>query len=86
METLVDEILREELAENPQKYVDVCQCPLCMARIEAVALNELPPKYVTGTTGKVFGEYESRESQRLSDIMVAIGKGIAFVTSNPPHP
>ena len=79
-------MLHKELTENPHKYVDVCQCPQCLARIQAVALNELPTKYVTGTTGKVFGEYESRESQNLSDIMTAIGKGMAYITANPPHP
>ena len=86
METLVDDMLREELAENPHKYANMCQCPLCIARIEATALNALPTKYVTGTTGKVFGEYESRGPQNTSDIMAAIGKGIAEVTAHPPHP
>lgn len=86
METLVSQMLHNELKENPHKYLDVCQCPLCLARIQAVALNQLKPKYVTGTTGKVFGEYESRESQQLSDIMAAIGMGIAQISASPPHP
>lgn len=85
METLVREMLLEELAENPHKYTDVCQCPQCLVQIQVAALNHLPPFYVTGTTGEVFGEYQSRESQNLSDIMAAIGRGITEVTALP-HP
>lgn len=85
METLVDEMLRDELADNAYKYTGLCQCPACLAHIKAVALNSLPPFYTTGTTGQVFGEYQSRESQNLSDIMAAIGKGVAEVERLPPH-
>lgn len=86
METLVTEMLSEELAANPHKYTDVCQCPVCLARIRAVALNNLDPFYVTTAAGEVFGEYASRENQNLSDIMASIGKGIAALAQNPAHP
>ncbi len=85
METLVKDMLNEELAANPQKYTDICQCPLCLARIKTTALNNLNTFYITTMAGEVYGEYASRENQNLSDIMAAIGKGIAALTANPIH-
>ena len=86
MEQLVSEILRDELRDNAHKYTNICHCPACMARIQAEALNHLPPFYTTSTTGNVFGEYKSREYQNFSDIIAAIGKGIAMIERNPFHP
>lgn len=85
METLVKEMLMEEISANPHKYTNVCQCSHCLVQIQAVALNHLSPFYVTGTTGQVFGEYQSRESQNLSDIMAAIGHGFAHLANLPAH-
>ena len=85
MELLVADILQGELSDNAQKYTHICQCPACMARIQAEALNHLPPFYTTSTTGNVFGEYKSRESQNFSDIITAIGRGLAETERNPFH-
>lgn len=83
METLVSTALKNELAENPEKYTDVCQSPRCIAFIEAVALNHLKPFYVTGVAGTAFGEFKSKEYQHMSDVMVAIGKGIEELKRAP---
>lgn len=85
METLVREGLQKELNDNPHKYEDLCRCPSCMAAIQAVALNELPPFYVTGVAGEVYGEYRNKDLQNYSDILVAIAKGIEAVRQGNPY-
>lgn len=94
MESLVSEVLARELEENSHKYAhfkDLYQSPSCRAAVEAYALNELVPFYITGVKGEVYGEYRSKENQNYSDILVAVAKGIEAVMSgqigyNPsPH-
>lgn len=85
METLVTNALNSEFRDNPEKYVDVCHCPSCVAIIKAQALNYLAPFYVTGTAGEVYGEYRSKDLQRLSDVMVALGKGIEVLNTLDVH-
>lgn len=85
METLVREGLEKELGDNPHKYENLCRCPSCMAAIQAVALNNLPPFYVTGMVGEVYGEYHNKDLQNYSDILVAIAKGIVAVRVGNPN-
>lgn len=85
METMVDNVLQGELRDNPQRYTDVCQCPACIARIKAVALNLLPPFYVTSVAGEVFGEYRHKELQHLSDVVVSVARGIEALRAENPH-
>ncbi len=85
METLVSELLKNELQSNPSKYVNLCKCEDCMARIETVALNNLDPFYVTCVSGEVYGSYHARDVQNLSMILVAIGKGVSSLDGTPIH-
>lgn len=85
MEQLVAKALADELAGSPEKYTDVCQCPSCRAFVVAGALNALPPFYVTTLAGKVHGEYQSKDLQNLSDVMVAIGKSIQALQQAKRH-
>lgn len=79
IETLVKEALQRELSENAHKYGDVCQCAACLAQIQVRALNKLDPFYITGLAGEVYGEFRSRELQRMSEVMVAIVTSIKEV-------
>lgn len=85
METIVANTLEDELKSNPQKYTDVCRCPECMAIAKCVALNNLPPFYVTSLAGEVFGEYGLKEQQNRSDVLVAIGRGLDELQRLAPH-
>lgn len=85
METMVQDILEKELKENAHKYVGLCQCPTCKALIQAVALNNLDPFYITTTAGEVYGEYRMKEQQKYSDVLVAIGLGIDALQKRSPH-
>lgn len=85
MQTLVDKVLADELAASPEKYVDICQCPYCLAAVKAAALNELKPFYVTTVAGEVFGEYRHKELQNLSDVLVAVAKGVEALRAQDPN-
>lgn len=53
MEDLVDMWLPQIFRDNPEKYADVCKCPVCIARMKKEALNCLKPLYLSGSPGEV---------------------------------
>ena len=62
-----------------------CQCPICRADTVAHALNHLPPRYVTTTTGRVAVKLDSHISQNRADIIAAISSAVKVVRQNPRH-
>ena len=85
MEKLVDDTLKKELLDNRDSYPLICLCPDCILEIKATALNSLTPFYVTCVAGEVFGEYRSKDIQNLSDVVVAVTKGIEHLIATSPH-
>ncbi len=85
MEQLVSDTLKKELTDNRDAYPLICFCPECILEIKATALNILSPFYVTCVAGEVFGEYRSKEIQNLSDVVVAVVKGIEQLIATHPH-
>lgn len=85
METLVANVLKNELKDNKEKYNDICRCHACAAFIAATALNNLPPFYVTRVLGEVYGEFRSKVPQNHSDILVAVGKGMEALKQQGGH-
>lgn len=76
IESLVNDVLKNELVDHPDQYRDICLSPPCIMRIKTTALNLLKPFYVTCIAGEVYGEYHGKDSQNLSDVAVAVAKGI----------
>lgn len=81
----VEKVLQDELADHAEKYQDLCQCPACLAAVQAAALNHLKPFYVTGLAGEVFGEYQGKELQNYSDVLVAVAKGVEETRRTDPN-
>jgi len=48
---LIENLVKEELTSVLNKYPGICHCEQCQADILALALNHIPPQYVTGTRG-----------------------------------
>ncbi len=81
MEKFVDDKINEILPTY-----DCCKCEKCLDDIRAMALNKLPPKYVSTDKGKLFSKLNSlKEKQNVVDIHVAVTSAIEFVAANPRH-
>ncbi len=86
METLVDNVLTDEFASHPEKYQAICKCSRCISIIKSAALNNLKPFYVTSLTGEVFGEFQYKAKQHMTDVLVAVGRGIdELMRFEEPH-
>lgn len=67
------------------KLMNICKCEKCRLDIMALALNELPTKYVVTDKGELFTKVRELEQQFEVDVETAIIKAAVFVGKNPKH-
>ncbi|HZK18478.1 MAG TPA: late competence development ComFB family protein [Clostridia bacterium] len=67
------------------KQMDVCKCEKCRADIIAIALNNLPPKYVVTEMGQLYAKVKELEQQFAVDVQSAVVKAALIVKDNPKH-
>ncbi len=67
------------------KLMNICSCEKCRLDIVAIALNELPTKYVVSETGELYTKLNELEQQFEIDVETAIVKAAVLVSKNPKH-
>lgn len=80
MEELVEDRLSEYLQEG-----NVCCCEHCRADIMALALNNLPPKYVVSVGGNVYSRFDAERAQFQADVIITVLNAIEVIRKNPRH-
>ncbi|AIS52356.1 late competence development protein ComFB [Thermoanaerobacter kivui] len=80
MEDAVDQMMDEVL-----KDLDVCKCDRCRMDIKALALNNLPPKYVVSEEGELYVKTNELVRQFEVDIIKAITMAAIKVNNNKRH-
>lgn len=80
MEGIIDEKLEQMLKEE-----DCCKCERCLEDMKAMALNQLPAKYVSTRNGELFSKLNSLMRQNSIDINVAVSYAIKTVSERPSH-
>ncbi|GHU50839.1 hypothetical protein FACS1894127_6610 [Clostridia bacterium] len=79
------ELLTKELMPSIMEKMGVCNCPTCAGNVMALALNTLPPRYVTTDVGKQYSQLEIFKSQSELDVVQAVTKACLRVKSMPRH-
>lgn len=67
------------------KDINTCKCPKCILDIVAMALNQLPPKYIVTEKGELYSKVSTLKQQFEVDIIAAITKAIVLVKRSPRH-
>jgi len=80
----MEEAVFNMLDEVLQK-MDICTCEKCINDIVAIALNNLPPKYIATETGELYSKVNTLIRQFRVDIIAAITKAAGIVKRNPRH-
>lgn len=80
MEEIVFSLLKDVLED-----VNVCNCDKCVLDIAAIALNELPSKYIVSEKGELYSKIDSLRQQFEVDVISAITKAAVLVKRNPRH-
>jgi len=90
----ITEIIAEQILEQivTNKIVDghdisgFCFCPRCWTDALALALNNLPPRYVVSKEGEVFARTKlEMDYQIQANISTEIMKAMLQVKTNPHH-
>lgn len=77
--------VRNHIKEILEKQDDMCKCEQCIDDISAIALNNLPPKYIAREEGALYSKLSEMENQFSVDIIKEITKAINIVSRNPRH-
>lgn len=64
---------------------DICKCEQCRLDVAAIALNNLPPRYVVTPKGASYARADLLEVQKYVDVVGAITKAIKLVKEHPRH-
>jgi len=65
--------------------IDVCKCEKCTMDIAAIALNELPAKYVVTDKGVLFSKIDALQAQFEIMVTSAILRAAQIVQKRPLH-
>jgi competence protein ComFB len=63
----------------------ICLCENCKSDITAMALNDLPPKYVVTRKGQLYTKLDTLQKQFGIDVTTAVIKAAEFVSKRPRH-
>jgi len=80
MEEVVLNLLRDVLED-----MDMCKCEFCVMDVAALALNDLPPKYIVTEKGELYSKVNSLRNQFEVDVIASITKAAVAVKKSPRH-
>jgi competence protein ComFB len=72
-------------ADEVVKLMNICQCEKCRLDIIAIALNNLPSKYVVTDKGELYTKVRELETQFSVDVETEIVKAAISVNKSPRH-
>lgn len=67
------------------KIMNICKCEKCRLDIMALALNDLPARYVVTEKGELYTKLNELEQQFGVSVDTAIIKAAVSVNKNPKH-
>jgi hypothetical protein len=79
------QVLVDESADKYMKMFELCSCPRCQADVKALALNNLPPKYVVMEPGHVVPRITVYEGRYRTAVTAQLLRACGMVKENPRH-
>ena len=73
------------LIDDVMKDIEMCKCEKCMMDTIAIALNNLPTKYVVTEKGEIYSKINMFKTQVEVDVITAITKAAMIVRRRPHH-
>lgn len=85
LKNYMEDVVLSYLDEVLSKYPEICQCEICKHDIVAIALNNLPPKYVVREEGELYSKVDTLDNQYRIDVISALTKAVMTVKDHPRH-
>lgn len=74
-----------EAVDDLIRSMDMCDCKICRLNACAIALNALPPHYVTTTKGRLFAKISTEMAEYQAEVVVEVTKALMIVKEHPMH-
>jgi len=84
LQNLMEETVLRAVEDLMQKQ-NMCTCEQCRLDVGAIALNNLPPRYVVTPKGASYARADLLEVQKYVDVIGSITKAIKLVKEHPRH-
>ncbi|MCL5935462.1 MAG: late competence development ComFB family protein [Bacillota bacterium] len=85
IELAVEEMLNDVLSKYAQRNPGTCTCQRCRLDIMAIALNNLPTRYVVTDEGGIYTKVAMEQVGGRAQVAAAILNAIQIVNKNPRH-
>lgn len=85
LKNITQDIVFEKLDEMLPNISEICTCERCKYDIMAIALNNLPPRYVVTERGAIFTRVSSLDVQIAADTITELTRAIEQVKREPRH-
>lgn len=73
------------LVEDVMKANNMCTCERCKMDVMAIALNNLPTKYIVTKSGEMYLKLAALQSQFNVDVITELTKAVQIVKANQRH-
>lgn len=67
------------------QYRDICMCDRCRTDMMMIALNNLPPRYVSTHKGAVLQRAKGMELQYEVEVLTEVMRAVQIVGGQPHH-
>lgn len=75
-----------EIYSTMAKHIEgMCKCSKCNLDVLAIALNNLPARYVVTEKGRVYAKIVELELQFKTDVVRELTKAVGVVKTSPQH-
>ena len=81
----MEDVVERNIDAIMAKFPNCCKCEECRKDIAALALNNLPPRYISSFKGDIFTRINEMEVQYLVEVIQQIAQAIKVVTEHPRH-
>ena len=85
LKNYMEDVVLNKLDTVLASFPGYCTCEKCRRDVVMLALNHLPPKYISSYKGDVYARLDGMEVQYEVEVIQAIAKAIKIVHENPRH-
>lgn len=85
LKNFMEDIVLSKMEEVLRQYPNCCTCENCKRDIAILALNHLPPRYISTEKGHIFARVESMGSEYAVETVTQIADAIEIVMAHPRH-
>ena len=81
----MEDAVAQMLDRLAPQYPDICMCDRCRTDMMMIALNNLPPRYVSKHKGSVLQRVQGMEIQYEVEVLTEVMRAIQIVGGQPHH-